>query len=313
GQFFIYLSVVRLRQGENVVAVLVRVAQDVQWPLAKDEASVKLDPSHYFYSLHLPPTTLTTNSDDSDDDDDITQPATTVVNYGLTIASKGQDKLLEEFDVLLDKYTSFSLQKLTRPETEEAKVLDDWVNGQQISPVELSKSLEKKEMLKDTSTAYWTTLAPNVEDYSSCVARGIAAGSGSMIEGILWCGDLTVDRLKWGNEFFRRSIAPCSTQMELRPSTLRRIKRVKRISKMSENVAKGILSGVVKVSGFFTSPIVNSKVGKKFFSLLPREIVLASLDGFSRVFDAVEVAGKNVMSTTSTVTTDLVSHRYLLS
>ncbi|KAF9600024.1 hypothetical protein IFM89_002497, partial [Coptis chinensis] len=27
-----------------------------------------------------------------------------------------------------------------------------------------------------------------------------------------------------------------------------------------------------------------------------------------RVFDAVEVAGKNVMSTTSTVTTDLVSH-----
>lgn len=51
---------------------------------------------------------------------------------------------------------------------------------------------------------------------------------------------------------------------------------------MSEKMASGILSGVIKVSGFFTSAIVNSKVGKKFFSLLPGEIVLASLDGFSK-------------------------------
>ncbi|MCL7024147.1 hypothetical protein MKW94_017150 [Papaver nudicaule] len=103
---------------------------------------------------------------------------------------------------------------------------------------------------------------------------------------------------------------PCTKQSEISPSTMRRIKRVKGVTKMSEKVALGVLSGVVRVSGFFTSPIVNSKVGKKFFSLLPGEIVLASLDGFSKVFDAVEVAGKNVMSTSSTVTTGLVSHRY---
>ena len=60
--------------------------------------------------------------------------------------------------------------------------------------------------------------------------------------------------------------------------------RVKKLTKMSEKVATGVLSGVVKVSGFFTSSIVNSKVGKKFFSLLPGEIVLASLDGFSKLF-----------------------------
>lgn len=50
---------------------------------------------------------------------------------------------------------------------------------------------------------------------------------------------------------------------------------------MTEKVATGVLSGVVKVSGFFTSAVANSKVGKKFFGLLPGEIVLASLDGFS--------------------------------
>lgn len=53
------------------------------------------------------------------------------------------------------------------------------------------------------------------------------------------------------------------------------------MTKMSEKVATGLLSGVVKVSGFFTTTVANSKVGQKFFSLLPGEIVLASLDGFS--------------------------------
>ena len=49
---------------------------------------------------------------------------------------------------------------------------------------------------------------------------------------------------------------------------------------MSEKVATGVLSGALKVAGFVTSSVVNSKPGKKFFNLLPGEIVLASLDGF---------------------------------
>ncbi|KAL5664215.1 hypothetical protein ACJX0J_024323, partial [Zea mays] len=54
----------------------------------------------------------------------------------------------------------------------------------------------------------------------------------------------------------------------------------KRVSQISEKVATGILSGVVKVTGYFTSSLANSKAGKKFFNMLPGEIVLASLDGF---------------------------------
>ncbi|KAI4974880.1 hypothetical protein ZWY2020_048487 [Hordeum vulgare] len=60
----------------------------------------------------------------------------------------------------------------------------------------------------------------------------------------------------------------------------RRRSRVKKVTKMSEEVAAGILCGVVKVTGYFTSSLANSQVGKKFFNLLPGEIVLASLDGF---------------------------------
>lgn len=53
---------------------------------------------------------------------------------------------------------------------------------------------------------------------------------------------------------------------------------------MTENVANGVLSGVVKVSGYFTRSVGNSKAGKKIFKLLPGEVVLASLDGFSMSF-----------------------------
>ena len=71
---------------------------------------------------------------------------------------------------------------------------------------------------------YWTTLAPNVEDYSGSVARLIAAGSGEMIRGILWCGDVTVDRLKWGNEFLKKRMGPGCTS-EISPEIMRRMER----------------------------------------------------------------------------------------
>ncbi|CAM8971791.1 unnamed protein product [Rhodiola kirilowii] len=290
------LTVIRLRQGENIVAVLARIGDEIQWPLAKDEAVVKLDESHYFFTLHVP-------SDDVSSGDGGGK-ADEVLSYGVTIAAKGQEDVLREFEKVLEKYGSFTEQKVE----EKVGVLDGAV-ARETSPEEMNREVEKKEMMKKSSAAYWTTLAPNVEDYSNCVARMIAAGSGQLIKGILWCGDVTVDRLHWGNEFLKRRLSQGS-KSEISPEAMRRVKRVKKLTKATEKMATGVLSGVVKVSGFFTSSVVNSKVGKKFFSLMPGEIVLASLDGFNKVCDAAEVAGRNMMSTTSVVTTGLVNHRY---
>ncbi|KAA8546099.1 hypothetical protein F0562_020450 [Nyssa sinensis] len=290
------LTIVRLRQGGNVVAVLARVGDEIQWPLAKDEAAVKLDESHYFFTLHVP-----AENGSDDDSSGASVESDNLLNYGLTIWAKGQEGLLKELDGILEYYSAFSVQKVT-------EALNGSVVAKEISPEEMEMEANK-ELMEGRSAAYWTTLAPNVEDYSGCVARTIAAGSAQLIRGILWCGDVAVDRLKWGNEFFKKRTEP-GANSEISPQAMKRIRRVKKLTKMSEKVASGILSGVVKVSGFFTSSIVNSTVGKKFFSLLPGEIVLASLDGFNKVCDAVEVAGRNVMSTTSVVTTGLVSQRY---
>jgi len=67
-------------------------------------------------------------------------------------------------------------------------------------------------------------LAPNVEDYSGTAAKLIAAGSGQLVKGILWCGDVTVERLRWGNEIMKTRMAKGS-QEEISPETMKRIQR----------------------------------------------------------------------------------------
>lgn len=305
-------SIVGLIQGNNVVAVLARIGDQVQWPLAKDEPAVKLDDSHYFFTLSVPSNGLSENPDSVAGK---ANQEPEMLNYGLTVASKGQEDRLKELDRILDQYSCFSVQKME--ESARWEVLDGSV-AKEISPEDMAVSEEKRELLEERSAAYWTTLAPNVDDYSGKVARLIAAGSGRVIKGILWCGDVTVDRLNWGNEFMKKRMGPRS-DVEISSAAMKSIKRfqlhqpllifcidicncvliwcfcsVKKMTKMTEKVATGILSGVVKVSGFFTSSIVNSKVGKKFFSLLPGEIVLASLDGFSKFFISVLTCDLNL-------------------
>ncbi|XP_022740670.1 senescence/dehydration-associated protein At3g51250-like isoform X3 [Durio zibethinus] len=303
-------TVIRLWQGENIVAVLARVADEIQWPLMKDGATVKLDDSHYFFSLQLPKEAENDSSDSDDDDkkrkNKSSGDGSDLLNYGLTFASKGQEYLLRELDVILQSYSYFTVQRVAEKGEE---VLDGAVfAAKEMSPADL-KSETMKEVMEGKCAAYWTTLAPNVEDYSGRAAKTVAAGSGHLIKGILWCGDVTVDRLKRGNEVLKKRMSPAEKNAEVSPETLKRIKRVKKVTKMTQKVANGVLSGVVKVSGVVMSSVANSKAGKKFFSLLPGEMVLATLDGFNRICDAVEVAGKNVMSTSSTVTTELVNQR----
>ncbi|XP_006340753.1 uncharacterized protein [Solanum tuberosum] len=308
------LSLFRLLQNKNTVAILANVGDDIQWPITKDLTAVKLDDSHYFFSFQA----LKEDESDCSTDDDKEKgkkkkkkkkekdkgPMDDSLNYGLTIASKGQEALLKELDDILKSYSTFSVQKVE----ENAALAMGGTVARELSPDDL-KSEKKKEVLEERCAQYWTTLAPNVEEYSGAAAKLVAQGSGQLIKGILWCGDVSAERLMRGNEVLKQRMAT-GTKAEISPETLKRIQRVKTVTKMTEKVALGVLSGVLSVSGFFTSSVVNSVAGKKFFKMLPGEMVLATLDGFCKICDAVEVAGKNVMSTSSTVTTELVSQKY---
>ncbi|XP_028093670.1 senescence/dehydration-associated protein At4g35985, chloroplastic-like [Camellia sinensis] len=48
------LSILCLCQGDNIIAVLACVIDEIQWPLSKDLAAVKLSESHYFFLFCTP-------------------------------------------------------------------------------------------------------------------------------------------------------------------------------------------------------------------------------------------------------------------
>ncbi|KAF3522680.1 hypothetical protein F2Q69_00051668 [Brassica cretica] len=166
---------------------------------------------------------------------------------------EGEDDDTGYLDQVLRDYCCFAEQRMS----EKAKEKGEEVLGNSMAAATSAEELkgERKDIVEGQCAAYWTTLAPNIEDYSSKIAKMITSG-----------------------------LSRAEKEKDVSPETLRRIKRVKRVTqmteKMTEKVATGVLSSVVKVSGFITGSVANSKAGKKFFGLLPGEIILASLDGF---------------------------------
>ncbi|KAM3299341.1 hypothetical protein ACQJBY_040707 [Aegilops geniculata] len=75
------------------------------------------------------------------------------------------------------------------------------------------------------AAAYWTAVAPNVEEYGSAVARANASGAENVAKGIMWCGVMTVDRLRWRNKVLRKRIQNGDNEAEVCPEMLRCIKR----------------------------------------------------------------------------------------
>lgn len=221
------LSLCRLLQDKNTVAILANVGDDIQWPITKDLTAVKLDDSHYFFSFQA----LKEDESDCTTDDDKEKgkkkkkkkkdkgPTDDSLNYGLTIASKGQEALLKELDDILKSYSTFSVQKVD----ENAALAMGGTVARELSPDDL-KSEKKKEVLEERCAQYWTTLAPNVEEYSGAAAKLVAQGSGQLIKGILWCGDVSAERLMRGNEVLKQRMAT-GTKAEISPETLKRIQR----------------------------------------------------------------------------------------
>ncbi|KAJ7294441.1 hypothetical protein O6H91_08G004700 [Diphasiastrum complanatum] len=324
-------SLVKLVQNGNGIAIFARVGDDFQWPITKDEATAKLDSAHYFFTLRAADEEEGESSENSDKTSPPTYLPVETLSYGVTFTVKGNEEALKELEKLLEQYSLFSTPTIVQGDAKDReKVLKNEAGAVQIDedtgktvaladsakvpgkavPSELIRGSDGKKPSDEITTAYWTTMAPNVEDYNSSLAKAIAAGTGHVIRGIFWCSESTVSNLQKGGTIVKGYIKPGTKQAPVSPRTLKNIRRAKKISKMSQQTANAILSGVLRTVGFFSSSIVASKVGKKFFSLMPGEVALVSLEAFGKIFDAVEVAGKNVLSATSVVTSGVVSHRF---
>jgi spartin len=154
-------------------------------------------------------------------------------------------------------------------------------------------------------------MAPNVDDYNSELAKTLASGTGSLIKGIFWLRNATVENLDNGTKFVKERVEPNPRQpSSIGPYTLNNLTRVENLSKATEQVATSVLNGAIRVAGFFTGALMRTDTAKRMVQLLPGEAALVSMDAFAKLFDAVEIAGTDIMKKTASFTHDVVKHRY---
>lgn len=299
-------SIVRLVQGNTGIALFVKVGEDLRWPLTKDEPTLKLDSRHYLFSIRLPPDEEASDKDKAKQkENDEDKESSEILNYGVTFADEED---LDSLDSFLQQHSCLSLPAESNSSTHDSRC----------SCIPRWKSLNPR--LRNSEAAYWTALAPRVEDYNSVVGKAIAAGSGQIIKGIFLCSNAYASQLQKGGSFIRSRVSKTTVadhpekkkrnHSKISPSTKRNIRRVKNLSRMTENMSENVLKGLITVSGAVTGPVVGSKAGRKFFSMVPGDVLLASLDAFNQVLEAVEAAGKDAISATSEVTVEVISHRF---
>ncbi|KAL1824120.1 hypothetical protein ACET3Z_010898 [Daucus carota] len=169
----------------------------------------------------------------------------------------------------------------------------------------------------------WKEFAPRINDYNSVLARAIAGGTGQIVRGIFILSNAYTNQVQKGGEMIQtravegthggtitESKGNKSNPATRKSNVNKSIKRVRKLSKMTEKMSKSLLDGVGLATGSVMGPVMRSQAGKGFLNMVPGEVLLASLDAVNKVLDAVEVAEKQTMSATSGAATRMVSNRF---
>ncbi|XP_049399351.1 senescence/dehydration-associated protein At4g35985, chloroplastic [Solanum stenotomum] len=260
-----FFTIFSIFEEDVCVATIIKVGDELQWPLTKDEPVVKLDSLHYLFTLPIK------NGHP--------------LSYGVTFLEKGSGNLgvLDEF---LKKNAMFTCS---------------------------SKSLIRK------SDIDWKEFAPRIEDYNHVLAKAIAEGTGQIVKGIFKCSNAYTNQVQKGGENILiptiensgSTITKKKGNNTTNKSALNEsLKRVRKLSKMTEKMSKSMLNGVGIASGSVMGPMVRSQAGKQFLTMVPGEVLLASLDALNKILDAAEAAEKQTLSATSGAVTRMVTQRY---
>ncbi|KAF8052053.1 hypothetical protein N665_1619s0006 [Sinapis alba] len=265
-------ELVQVSENGVALAMVVRIGNDLQWPVIKDEPVVKLDARDYLFTLPV-----------KDGDP---------LSYGVTFFPRDPN------DVVFGN---------------SLELLDDFLGEN--SCFSSSSSSSSSSSLRVNNGIDWKEFAPRIEDYNNVVAKAIAGGTGHIIRGIFKCSNAYTNQVNKEGETMITKAEKKSGASSQRNATTNKnqinknLQRVRKLSRATEKLSKTMLNGVGVVSGSVMAPIVKSKPGKAFFSMVPGEVLLASLDALNKILDAAEAAERQTLSATSKATTRMVSER----
>ncbi|XP_059276759.1 senescence/dehydration-associated protein At4g35985, chloroplastic-like [Lycium ferocissimum] len=259
-----FFTIFSISEEDVCVAKIIKVGDELQWPLTKDEPVVKLDSLHYLFTLPV------TNGHP--------------LSYGVTFSEKGSGNL---------------------------GYLDAFLKENALFTCSSSSSSRKKDI-------DWKEFAPRIEDYNHVLAKAIAGGTGQIVKGIFKCSNAYTNQVQKGGENILIPAAEKSgsTATKSKGNATNKnavnesLKRVRKLSKMTEKMSKSMLNGVGVATGSVMGPMVRSQAGMKFLTMVPGEVLLASLDAVNKILDAAEAAEKQTLTATSGAVTRMVTNRY---
>ncbi|GAA0187257.1 hypothetical protein LIER_34545 [Lithospermum erythrorhizon] len=260
-------KIIKIAEDDVSIAIVIKIGDEIQWPLTKDEPVVKIDAVMYLFSLPM-------------------QDGSNPLSYGVTFFKQNERNLLL-LDSFLKENSLFTCSDLSN----------------------INRDLD------------WKEFAPRIEDYNNVLAKAIAGGTGQIVKGIFKLSNAYANQVHKGGETMllqeeKNDVAHTEKERKKKKSDKKKnsvnksLKRVRKLSKMTEKMTKTLLDGLGIASGTIMGPIVKSKHGKAFFTMVPGEVLLASLDAVNRILDAAEAAEKHAMSATSGAVTGMVSKRF---
>ncbi|XP_052141149.1 senescence/dehydration-associated protein At4g35985, chloroplastic-like [Oryza glaberrima] len=290
------LAVVRIAKDGVAVATVARVGRGLGWPITRDEPVVRLDRLHYLFTL--PDSTGGGGGGGA-----------LFLNYGVSFAAP-DDALLASLDAFLKANACFSTPSSPAPSRSSA-----------------TTTTRPAPTTTATADGYWNDFAPRMDSYNNVLAKAIAAGTGQLVRGIFMCSEAYATQVQRGADLIRPQAAGSVTkrsggaggggasrttgQPDAKPGGVNKsLKRVRKLSEMTEKMSQSLLDTVIAVTGSMAAPLLRSKQGKAFLATVPGEVILASLDAINKVMDAVEAAERRSLAATSNVVSGAVSRRY---
>ncbi|MCL7051844.1 hypothetical protein MKW94_030647 [Papaver nudicaule] len=268
-------NLVKLSDDNVPLAILVKVGDELQWPLTKDEPVVKLDELDYLFSLPMKDKSL--------------------LSYGVSF-SQQSGSTLSNLDSFLQEHSCFSGFSPSTAKTSSG--------GRPLNWEEFAPRIED----------YNGVLAKAIATGTGEIIKGIFRLSNAYTKQVQKGGAMIITEAaeeKKGNLGMENKSNKKTTNGKKKSNGLNKgLKSVRTVSKMTEKLSKTVLNTVGFATGSVVGPVVRSQAGKQFLAMVPGEVLLVSLDAVNRIFDAAEAAEKQALSETSKAATRMVSNRY---
>ncbi|XP_058074152.1 senescence/dehydration-associated protein At4g35985, chloroplastic-like [Magnolia sinica] len=267
----------RLTEENVILATIIRIGTDVQWPLTRDEPVVKLDGLHYIFSLP---------SEDGE-----------ILSYAISFSKPNSG--LASLDSFLQENSCFSISSTALNSTATTSSLD-------------SQGLYWKDFAPKIED-YNGVLAKAIAGGTGEIVKGIFKCTNAYTKKVQKGGEMVRAGAVEGrnrSSTTEGSKISKSKAGEKKSGAQKGLKRVRKLSKMTHKISQSLLNGVLLVTGSVAAPLVQSKAGKEFLAMVPGQVLVASLDAIDKVIDAVEAAEKEAYTATSGAATRMVSQRF---